>query len=218
MTFVNFSVIRDAREWRYFKMLNNVTTPVEEQLFSTGATSDQPQIFLRPKESVHIPFRFLTFRADHSVSDQAPSDPYRPFSQSAALSDKNNVIERLESRNVKVIAYFLFCYCTYTTFHLQKLGTNYFAFCINNQNEHIGRFFLHMESKAHNGLFNACMYIISVIQFKIVEYVIMIWHSFAVAQTVSMNLFNNTCLLKFQSTMYYYCVFSLSHCVKYSRF
>ena len=86
-------------------MLNDVTTPVEEQLFNTGTTSNQPQIFLRPKETVHVPFRFLTFRADHSVPDQAPSDPYRLFCQTAALmSHKKNVIEQLESRNIKVLA------------------------------------------------------------------------------------------------------------------
>ena len=87
-------------------MLYNVTTPVEEQLFNTDATCSQPQIFLRPKESVHVPFRFLTFRANQSVPDQAPSDPYRPFCEADVVrSHKNNVIERLESRIVKVIAY-----------------------------------------------------------------------------------------------------------------
>jgi len=104
MMCVCFSAIHDAREWRYFKMLNNVTTPVEEQLFSTDTTCSKPQIFLRPKENVHVPFRFLTFHADHSVPDQAPSDPYRPFCQSAAVMSHNkNVIERLESRSVKVL-------------------------------------------------------------------------------------------------------------------
>lgn len=94
-------------------MLNDVTTPVEEQLFNTGTTRNQPEIFLRPKESVHVPFRFLTFRADHSVPDQAPSDPYRPFCQAAAvIAHKKNVIEQLESRNVKVIAQLLFFYDT----------------------------------------------------------------------------------------------------------
>jgi len=89
-------------------MLYNVTTPVEEQLFNTGTTGDQPQIFLRPKESVCVPFRFLTFRADHSVPDEAPSDPYGPFSQTAAMmSHKKQVIERLESHNVKVIVQLL---------------------------------------------------------------------------------------------------------------
>ena len=102
--FADCSVIHDAREWRYFKMLNGVTTPVEEQLFSAGS-SDKPQIFLRPKESVHVPFRFLTFHTDHSVPDQAPSDPYRPFCQDAAmLSHNKNVTDRLESHRIKVNA------------------------------------------------------------------------------------------------------------------
>jgi len=89
-------------------MLNDVTTPIEEQLFNTGMTSNQPQIFLCPKESVHVPFRFLTFCADHSVPDQAPSDPYQPFGPTAAVTSLNkNAIEQLESRNVKVIAQLL---------------------------------------------------------------------------------------------------------------
>jgi len=93
-------------------MLYNVTTPVEEQLFNTFATGDQPQIFLRPKESVHVPFRFLTFRADHSVPDQVPSDPYGPFSQTAVMmSHKKHVIERQESYNVKVITQLLAVSC-----------------------------------------------------------------------------------------------------------
>jgi len=110
--FFCFSVIRDAREWRYFKMLYNVTTPVEEQLFNSGTAEDQPQIFLRPKESVHIPFRFLTFRTDPSLPDEAPSDPYGPFCQTAArMSHQKHAIERLESYNIKVIAQLLVFGC-----------------------------------------------------------------------------------------------------------
>jgi len=104
VVFADCSVIHDAREWRYFKMLNGVTTPVEEQLFNAG-TCDKPQIFLRPKECVHVPFRFVTFRADHSVPDQAPSDPYRSFCQAAGMMSHNkNVIDRLESQSIKVNA------------------------------------------------------------------------------------------------------------------
>jgi len=126
--FVCFSVIHDAREWRYFKMLYNVTTPVEEQLFNTGTTGDQPQIFLHPKENVHVPFRFLTFRADHSVPDQAPSDPYGPFSQTAGMmSHKKNVIKRLESHSIKVIAQWLVFDC------IQIL----FCFGIHSESERI---------------------------------------------------------------------------------
>jgi nephrocystin-4 len=96
-------VITDTREWRYFKMLNNVTTPVEEKLFSSSSGADnRPQIFLRPKESVNVPFKFLTFHADHSIQDEMPSDPYRPFSQAASFLSRANK-DHLESRHVKVV-------------------------------------------------------------------------------------------------------------------
>jgi len=98
-------------------MLNDVTTPVEEQLFSAGSSCDKPQIFLRAKESVHVPFRFLTFRADHSVPDQAPSDPYRPFCQDPTkTTHTKNAFDRLESRSVKVTAQsFIFTLCMVST-------------------------------------------------------------------------------------------------------
>ena len=51
-------------------MLNNVTTPVEEGMFNVETKSERPEIFLRPKEVVNVPFVFVTFRADHSVQPQ----------------------------------------------------------------------------------------------------------------------------------------------------
>ncbi|CAH1775289.1 unnamed protein product [Owenia fusiformis] len=74
----DLNLITDAREWRYFKVLNNLNTPVEEGMFNTQSSSLRPEIFLRPKETVHVPFRYLTFRADHSVQSQGPHDPYHP--------------------------------------------------------------------------------------------------------------------------------------------
>jgi nephrocystin-4 len=59
------SVITDPREWRHFKLQNEVYTAIEEGMFNTD--SGKPQLFLRPKESVHIPFKFLTFKADHQT-------------------------------------------------------------------------------------------------------------------------------------------------------
>jgi nephrocystin-4 len=64
------SVITDTREWRHFKMINEVYTSVEEGMFNTETKSGQPQIFLRPKEIVHVPFKFLSYRGDHSVQPQ----------------------------------------------------------------------------------------------------------------------------------------------------
>ena len=51
-------------------MLNNVTSPVEEGMFNIETKSERPEIFLRPKEVVNVPFVFVTFRADHSVQPQ----------------------------------------------------------------------------------------------------------------------------------------------------
>lgn len=39
-------------------------------MFDTASTSPYPQVFLRPRETVHIPFKFQTFRADQSVAEQ----------------------------------------------------------------------------------------------------------------------------------------------------
>ena len=63
-------MITDTREWRHYKMMNDVLTSVEEGMFSTQSKSGFPELFLRPKESVNVPFKFLTFRADHAVHPQ----------------------------------------------------------------------------------------------------------------------------------------------------
>ena len=46
-------------------------------MFNLQTKSGKPEIFLRPKEKVNVPFKLLTFKADHSVkpnvSDDVPS-------------------------------------------------------------------------------------------------------------------------------------------------
>ncbi|XP_064643236.1 nephrocystin-4-like isoform X3 [Lineus longissimus] len=71
-------VVTDAREWRHYKMLNNLVTPVEEGMFNVEKTTEYPEIFLRPKEKVNIPFKFVSFKADHTIHPQTPTDPFRP--------------------------------------------------------------------------------------------------------------------------------------------
>lgn len=71
-------VITDAREWRYFKQLNHVMTQVEEDMFIKDSSSQYPQVFLRPKETVQIPFKYLSYTAEHTAQPQGPSDPYKP--------------------------------------------------------------------------------------------------------------------------------------------
>ncbi|KAM6977015.1 nephrocystin-4 [Aplochiton taeniatus] len=69
----DLGVIVDTDEWRYFKALTRSPTPLEENMFHLGEDTLTPQVYLRPKESVHIPFRYQTFVSEHSVPSQGPS-------------------------------------------------------------------------------------------------------------------------------------------------
>ncbi|XP_053818989.1 nephrocystin-4 isoform X2 [Vidua chalybeata] len=67
------SVILDPREWRHFKELTRSVTPVEEDMFHLSEDL-KPQVYLRPSETVHIPFKFQTFSADPAmVAAQGPA-------------------------------------------------------------------------------------------------------------------------------------------------
>lgn len=68
-----FSVITNNKEVRYLKKLFKVTsTPVEEGMFNQGPNGNQSgaQIFLKPKETVFIPFKYQSFKTSHYVQPQ----------------------------------------------------------------------------------------------------------------------------------------------------
>ncbi|XP_073459794.1 nephrocystin-4 [Aquarana catesbeiana] len=65
-------VIVDTQEWRHFKQLTNTTTPIEENMFHIDQQSPSPQLYLRPKETVYVPFRYQTFSLDHTTMLQSP--------------------------------------------------------------------------------------------------------------------------------------------------
>ncbi|XP_034151686.1 nephrocystin-4 isoform X2 [Esox lucius] len=67
------NVITDCDEWRHFRALTKTLTPLEEDMFHLREGTLTPQVYLRPKESVHIPFKYQTFVSDHSVAPQGPS-------------------------------------------------------------------------------------------------------------------------------------------------
>ncbi|XP_019396720.1 PREDICTED: nephrocystin-4 isoform X4 [Crocodylus porosus] len=67
------SVIVDTREWRHFKELTKTVTPIEEDMFHLG-DNVRPQVYLRPKETVHIPFKYQTFSIDPIVMMQGPAE------------------------------------------------------------------------------------------------------------------------------------------------
>ncbi|NXE53112.1 NPHP4 protein, partial [Casuarius casuarius] len=66
------SVVVDTREWRHFKELTKTVTPVEEDMFHLHEDL-RPRVYLRPKETIHIPFKFQTFSVDPTVLTQGPA-------------------------------------------------------------------------------------------------------------------------------------------------
>ncbi|XP_074414770.1 nephrocystin-4 isoform X3 [Zonotrichia albicollis] len=89
------SVILDPREWRHFKELTKSVTPVEEDMFHLREDL-KPQVYLRPSETVHIPFKYQTFSADPAVvAAQGPAglgtganDKAHSFGKSGAKQTK----------------------------------------------------------------------------------------------------------------------------------
>ena len=64
-----------------------------------NSTTESPQIFLRPHESVHIPFKYQTFYADHSVPEQTPT----LNQQTTTIKRLDGVQDnRLQPRSIKV--------------------------------------------------------------------------------------------------------------------
>ncbi|NXA52003.1 NPHP4 protein, partial [Nothocercus julius] len=67
------SVIVDTREWRHFKELTKTATPVEEDMFQL-CDGRGPQLYLRPRETVHVPFKYQTFSVEPAaVQQQGPA-------------------------------------------------------------------------------------------------------------------------------------------------
>lgn len=81
------SVILDPREWRHFKELTKSVTPVEEDMFHLRDDL-KPQVYLRPSETVHIPFKYQTFSADPAVvAAQVGTGPCSELFPSALSAD-----------------------------------------------------------------------------------------------------------------------------------
>ena len=57
----SISLVNNANELRYFKNLYNSLTPIENDLIHFGE-QNEPQIFLQPKESVYVPFKYQSYQ------------------------------------------------------------------------------------------------------------------------------------------------------------
>ena len=91
------SCVQDTREWRYFKQLNQIQSQIEENMFNRETKSHYPEVFLRPKETINIPFKYLSFLADQSVKPQGPVDPFRQ-----EMKTKARTLDALRTKAIKV--------------------------------------------------------------------------------------------------------------------
>ncbi|CAK6440536.1 unnamed protein product [Pipistrellus nathusii] len=73
------SLVVDSREWRHLKAAAGLHTPVEEDMFRLrGGLA--PQLFLRPRETAHIPFKYQTFSVAQASADLRPEKGTEPGS------------------------------------------------------------------------------------------------------------------------------------------
>ncbi|XP_037629345.1 nephrocystin-4 [Sebastes umbrosus] len=81
------SVITNTEEWGYFKALTKTPTPLEENMFHLEEGAPGPRVYLRPKESIHIPLKYQSFLCDHTMALQGPSFP--PTGKGSQVAKKN---------------------------------------------------------------------------------------------------------------------------------
>uniref|UniRef100_A0A3P9LYG7 Nephrocystin 4 n=1 Tax=Oryzias latipes TaxID=8090 RepID=A0A3P9LYG7_ORYLA len=81
------SVITNAEEWRYYKETTQTPTPLLENMFHMEGGAEGPMVYLRPKESVHIPLKYQSFFCQSATVLQGPGFP--PTSQTSQMAKKN---------------------------------------------------------------------------------------------------------------------------------
>jgi nephrocystin-4 len=71
----DIQVVTNSKEWRHLKLLHQIYSQVEDDMFhreeidSNHANIKYPQLFLRPKETINVPFKFQTFKANNQVDN-----------------------------------------------------------------------------------------------------------------------------------------------------
>ncbi|XP_035511725.1 nephrocystin-4 [Morone saxatilis] len=81
------SVITNTEEWGYFKALTKTPTLLEENMFHLEEGAPGPRVYLRPKESIHIPLKYQSFLCDHTMALQGPS--FLPTGKGSQVAKKN---------------------------------------------------------------------------------------------------------------------------------
>lgn len=103
-------IVTDAKEWRHLKLLHQIYSQVEDNMFHRQEIDPNhkdikyPQIYLRPKETINIPLKYQTFKADHKIEN---SNEYLKYNDDHYVKNvppkfelkKINVFFRAEDRN-----------------------------------------------------------------------------------------------------------------------
>ncbi|XP_034731405.1 nephrocystin-4 isoform X2 [Etheostoma cragini] len=93
------SVITNTEEWGYFKALTKTPTPLEENMFHLERGAPGPRVYLRPKESIHIPLKYQSFLCDHTMALQGPS--FLPTGKGSQVA-KKNLSSMVAAKTIKV--------------------------------------------------------------------------------------------------------------------
>lgn len=96
-------VVTDAKEWRHLKLLHQIYTQTEDNMFNKEGLDPNkndvryPQVYMRPKETINVPFKFHTFHADNSVQ----LDPHDPIRILKAKSRDGTIRESLNKYEIR---------------------------------------------------------------------------------------------------------------------
>uniref|UniRef100_UPI00358F3FD4 nephrocystin-4 n=1 Tax=Myxine glutinosa TaxID=7769 RepID=UPI00358F3FD4 len=77
------SVILDSQEWRYFKEMTGTLTPLEEDMFNVCSRNGCTQLYLHPKETLYVPFKYQSFSNGNAFLQCHTNDDGKQFSTSA---------------------------------------------------------------------------------------------------------------------------------------
>ncbi|XP_008587641.1 PREDICTED: nephrocystin-4, partial [Galeopterus variegatus] len=93
------SVVLDSREWRYLKDAAGLLTPVEEDMFRLQG-SLSPQLYLRPREVIHIPFKYQSFSMGQLAQAQASAELHSEEGTDAGSTWKSST---MPTKHAKVV-------------------------------------------------------------------------------------------------------------------
>lgn len=95
-------LIIDRGEWKYFKRLKNLSTPLEDTVFSHDSVTGNPEFLLQAKETVILPFRYQDFACADMSADSKASEFFNPAAKITALT-QDEMPQPHEDKTIQVV-------------------------------------------------------------------------------------------------------------------